>query len=633
MPKDNEKQRVFNRRAVIFGGLQAAAFSVLAGRLYYLQFIRAEEYATLSENNRIKLILITPERGIIFDRTGELRLADNEKNYRLFIDYSSLSKDTLQMTLAKLTKLVEIPEKKIKQLAKARVFTASMPEMLKDHLSWEEVSLIELNMLSLPGVYIDMGQIRHYPYAERASHLLGYIGGVSESDLARDDQPLMRLPDFKVGKNGIEKLLEADLRGVAGIRSLEVNAHGVPVREVSKKDSVAGQPVQLTVDGRLQDFTAQLVKDQSASVVVMEIDTGNVLALVSMPGFDPNSFSKGIAADEWKRLNANKRNPLLNKAIAGQYPPGSTFKMMVGMAGLEAGAINNSTSVYCPGYFMLGDHRFGCWKPGGHGTVNYHQAVAQSCDTFFYTVAQKIGIEKYADMARRCGLGHTHDIGIIGEKPGIIPDPDWKWKSYKQKWTGGDTINCAIGQGYVLSTPLQLCVMAARIASGKMVEPRLTVPEGEEQPKFETLKIKPAILERTREAMFAAVNEPGGTAYGHRIHDEKFAFAGKTGTSQVRKLIQLGLNQNLLPWEARHHGLFVGFAPADKPKYAVAVVVEHGGGGAAAAAPVAKEALLKIQQLDNPEPENTENENKEEAKPAAAEETPATPAADEGPDF
>ena len=597
MPKDNEKQRIFTRRAVIFGGVQLAGFAALASRLYYLQFIKADEYATLSENNRIKLQLMTPERGLILDRFG-VPMALNEKNYRLFLDYSGLTQSVFKETLERIHSLVPIPERKYKQLQHARVSSASMPEMLKEHLSWEEVSLLELHMLELPGISIDIGQIRHYPFLDEAAHLLGYVGAVSKDELEEDSPPLMRQPDFKIGKNGAEKMLEDELRGSAGIRQLEVNVHGVPVREAGKKPSVAGHNLRLTVDSRLQTYAAEMVKGQSAGVVVMDISNGDVLALVSLPGFDPNIFSTGISSEYWKELSTDVKAPLLNKAITGQYPPGSTFKMLVGMAGMESGQFNEHSSVYCPGHFMLGNHQFNCWKEGGHGTVNYHEAVAQSCDTYFYTVAQRIGIDRYAAMARKFGLGHNHDLGLEGEKPGIIPDPDWKRARYKQKWTGGDTINCSIGQGYVLATPLQLCVMASRIASGGLeVKPRLWAPEGEPAPQFRRMDVKPGLVDATQDAMSAVCNGGTGTAYSKRISEPGMEMAGKTGTSQVRKIVQRGMKQELLPWEARHHALFIGYAPVDAPRYAVSVLIEHGGGGASVAAPVARDVLLKVQQL------------------------------------
>jgi penicillin-binding protein 2 len=620
MSKENEKQYLFSRRALIFGGLQLAAFSALAGRLYYLQFVNAEKYATLSENNRIKLQLIAPARGNILDRNGA-QLASSETNYRLFIDYSTITQQSLKNTVEKLKTLLVIPEKKLKLLENVRVSTASMPDMLKEHLTWDEVSLIELNMMDLAGAMIDIGQIRYYPLLDEAAHLIGYLGAVTEDELSEDDPPLMRLPDFKIGKNGVEKMLEERLRGTAGIRQLEVNVHGMPVREVGKTESIPGENIRLTIDSDLQHYAAGLVKNESASVVVMEIETGNVLSLVSLPAFDPNIFSKGISSEYWKELSKDKKAPLLNKAITGQYPPGSTFKMIVGLAAMEAGVISPSSTVFCPGHFYLGEHRFNCWKPGGHGTVHYHEAIEQSCDTFFYTTAQKLGTEKIIAMAHRYGLGELHNLGLTGEKSGNIPSPEWKMKRFKQRWSGGDTINYAIGQGYVLATPLQLAVMVARMAGGKRVEPRLFVPEGEEKPHFEDMKLSHELMQVNLEAMSAVANSQRGTAHSKRITDPRFAMGGKTGTSQVKKILQRGQNQDLLPWEFRHHALFVGFAPVDNPKYACCVAIEHGGGGASAAAPVARDVLLRIQQIDagiDPTPQ------KSAAPPPKAAEPPAT---------
>ena len=597
MSKETDKQRMFSRRALIFGSVQMVAFSALAGRLYYLQFMNAEKYATLSENNRIKLQLVAPARGNILDRNGEV-MANSEINYRLFIDYSTLTAQSLKTTLENLQKLLVLPEKKIKQLEKVRVSTAAMPDMLKEHLTWDEVSLIELNMMDLAGAMIDIGQIRHYPLLNDAAHLIGYMGAVAKDDLSEDDPPLMRLPDFKIGKNGVEEMLEDRLRGTAGIRQLEVNVHGMPVREVGKTESVAGENVHLTIDNRLQTYASNLVRDESAAVVVMEIATGNVLCLASVPAFDPNVFSTGISTDYWKELSTDEKSPLLNKAITGQYPPGSTFKMMVGIAALEAGIITPATTVFCAGQFMLGDHKFNCWKEGGHGTVHYHEAIEQSCDTFFYTIAQKLGADKIIEMAHRFGFGKPHDIGLTGEKGGNIPTPAWKEKRFKQKWSGGDTINFSIGQGYTLATPLQLAVMTARIASGKQVAPRLFVPDGEENPNFTVMNVGEDTIKTTLNAMYSVCNDKHGTAYDKRILDIRFLMGGKTGTSQVRKILQRGQNQNKLPWEARHHALFVGLAPIDNPKYACSVIVEHGGGGAATAAPIARDVLLRIQQLD-----------------------------------
>ncbi len=593
MPRDNEKQRIFTRRAVLLGGLQAAGFSLLAGRLVYLQLMKDDKYVSLSENNRVKLQLVAPERGNILDWRGEA-LATNEKNYQLFMDMSGLKRDAFSEVIARLQALLPLPDKTRERLETIKLKSAMRPEMLKENLSWEEVARVELHTAELPGVFINLGQVRHYVLEEEAAHLTGYVGTVSEDELSADNQPLLRLPDFKIGKNGVEEMLEARLRGTAGVKRLEVDVHGIPVREIDKRESIPGESVKLTVDKRLQSFTADRIKDESAAVVVMEVDTGHILAMASMPAFNPDIFSLGIKNDYWRELNANKRVPLMNKAITGQYPPGSTFKMLVGLAALEAGVITPATTVTCPGHFDLGNHRFNCWKEEGHGVVNYKRAVTESCDTFFYTVANRMGIQAFADIARNFGLGATFNLGMIGEKPGIIPDPEWKMKRYKQPWTGGDTINCAIGQGYVLATPLQLCVMTARLVNGGFA----VVPKLEASPQqFDPIPVKEDHLHLAMEGMSDVVNAPNGTAYGKRIIDPKFAFGGKTGTSQVRKIVVRGQDQNTIPWEQRHHALFVGYAPVDKPKYAVAVTVEHGGGGSAAAAPIARDVLQKVQEL------------------------------------
>lgn len=591
--------KTLTRRAFIFGALNAGVIGALASRLYYLQFIRAADFQTLSENNRIKLQIIPPPRGRLLDRR-RVPFVLNQENYQLFIEAGSMPFPEVERTLHVLAGHVAISEKKIKQvLQDLKAWPFSPPVLLRENLTWEELSRVELHLFSLPGVTIDVGQVRHYPFKEKAAHLTGYVGAVSPED--DPDQPLLRLPEFKIGKSGVEKMLEDRLRGTAGVRHMEVNVYGLSVRELARKESVPGEDVPLTVDSRLQEYAADRIGEESASVVVMNVKNGNVLALATMPAYDPNSFSKGIASDYWKALNADPKAPLLNKAIAGQYAPGSTFKMMGALAALEHKAITRSSTVFCPGHFYLGNHQFNCWKEGGHGTVDVVQAIAQSCDTFFYTMAQRLGIEKIAEMARRFGLGVMHNIGLPGEKQSPVPDPEWKMKRFKQKWQAGDTINVGIGQGYILSTPLQLAVMTARIAGGYSVKPRLVagVPhESEEALRGVPLGVDPDHLDIIRAGMNAVTNEPGGTAYGRRITEERFAMAGKTGTSQVIAITQRGVRQESLPWKFRHHALFVGYAPVHNPLYACAVMVEHGGGGSVAAAPIARDVLLKIQQME-----------------------------------
>lgn len=596
MAKHSDKHRLLSRRAFVFGSAAGAGMTALAGRLYYLQFIRSDEYSTLSENNRVKLQLLAPERGHIIDRMGQA-LASNEKNYQLFLDATGLKRKQVAELIAKAGGIIQLNERHVtKAMDELRVNPYASPLLVKEHLSWEEVATFELHQLGLSGMYIDIGQVRYYPFAQHAAHLIGYVGAVSPEELeAEGKPPILRIPGFKIGKSGVEKIYEERMRGTAGIKQLEVNVHGQPVRELETKDSIAGETIHLTIDARLQEYAAERVKDESAAVLVMDVTNGDVLTFVSMPGYDPNIFSKGIPTEYWKELHDNIRDPLVNKATQGQYPPGSTFKMLVGMAGLMEGKFRADEHVFCPGHFYLGNHRFNCWKEGGHGSVNIVSAIAVSCDTYFYTVAQRIGIDAIAKVARMFGLGSGKLLGFPSEKSGLIPDTEWKMKRYKQRWTTGDSVNAGIGQGYVLATPLQLAVMTARLATGKEVMPRL-VNDGT-VPVFKDLDIPPEILEYAHRGMDAVTNSGMGTAYGKRIAEPKYAMAGKTGTSQVRKILQRGMKQELLPWEYRHHALFVGYAPVTNPKYACAVLIEHGGGGSSAAAPVARDVLLKVQQL------------------------------------
>lgn len=592
MARPIDQLRMLNRRTLVFGSVQAVAGMALLSRLYYLQFIKGEELRTEAEGNRVKVQLIIPPRGLITDRKGVV-MAGNDVNYRLFIDRENPKQ--ARAILKRLSKLLHwsapTEQKLLDQIHPRR---PAGPLMLAEQLAWEDMAKVEFHLPELPGVVIEEGQWRNYPFADHAAHLLGYVGKVSERD--NRDHPLLKLPDMKIGKNGIEYLFEERLRGTAGTKHIEVNAIGQPIRELKKEEPIPGGALKLTVDSRLQEFIVQRLGDQSGAVVVMHIHTGDLLALVSMPAFDPNEFSKGIKEGYWKALNANEKVPLMNKAITGQYPPGSTFKMLVGLAALREGKINARTTVHCPGHFFLGTHRFNCWKPEGHGTMNYKSAIAQSCDTFFYTVGRQAGIEAIATMARDLGLGVSTELGLMGEKAGIIPTPEWKQKVGRGIWNPGETINTSIGQGDVLTTPLQLAVMIARMVNGgKKILPRLTEETEIRDEGF--IDIDAEFLKLAVEGMDMVTNDPTGTAYASGIRDEAYRFGGKTGTSQVRRILIRGLNQNTLPWRFRHHGLFVGYGPTHDPQYGCAVLIEHGGGGASAAAPVAKDVMQKTMEL------------------------------------
>lgn len=597
MAFSSQKQKQITRRALFFGGMQMAALSTLAGRLYYLQFVKAEKLTMQAENNRVKLQLVPPARGIIYDRE-ETILAMNERNYQLFLDATTLKPADVSRILEQVQELVGLDEAvRFAVLKEVKNRRFPPPLLLKERMDWETVARLELNATSIPGTYINTGQQRHYPLGDATAHLIGYIGRVSPEELEGKNEPLMKLPDFKIGKNGAEYIYNQPLIGQAGIRQLEVNAEGLVVRELKSQASKPGQNIHLTIHAGLQKYAADLIREESASVVVMDVRNGDVLAMVSMPGFDPDIFSQAIPTDYWQELRANIRNPILNKAIQGQYPPGSTFKMMTGLAALKAGVAKADTHVNCPGHYYLGNHRFNCWKEGGHGSVDMKRALAVSCDTFFYTMAERVGIDKIAAVCHEFGLGEHPGLGFPTEKIGIVPDPEWKMQRFKQKWQTGDTVNIGIGQGYVLATPLQLCVMTSRlVGGGYAIRPRLTADLS--VPEFAALETSEDHLALIKEGMDMVVNSPGGTAYGKRIGIPGMEMGGKTGTSQVKRITQRGLDQNKLPWQDRHHAFFVGYAPVENPRFACCVAIEHGGGGSAAAAPVARDVLQYVQQLD-----------------------------------
>lgn len=594
--QDDKKTPVLTRRAFVLGGAGVAISSVLLARLYYLQFLQGDRYRTLADGNRIKLHLTPPLRGTITDRQ-DTPLATNEQNYRMLLRTDQ--SPNLEETLRHIDKLVPIGESRIAELAKRRPGRYAPPVLLKEYLTWDEVARIEFYSASIPGLVIEVGQVRHYPYGEAFAHVVGYVGKVTEDNL--DDRDLLKLPDFKVGIDGVERKLELDLRGKPGVKEVEVNVHGMAVRELNTTLSTPGKEVHLTLNEKLQNYAYDLLKNESAAGIVLDLERGDILMLHSGPGFDPNEFSKGITSKYWKELQENKRIPLMNKAIFGQYPPGSTFKMLVGLAALESGIMTANDSVFCPGHFFLGNHRFNCWKPGGHGRMDLRTAVAHSCDTYFYTAAQRIGIDRISKMCEIFGLGQKYDLPVGTQSAGIVPSPEWKRKRFKQPWQAGDTINVAIGQGYVLTTPMQLAVMAARLATGKAILPRLVIPDEETidspLPEWDHLPVEDKHMTIIQEAMSMVTNSPGGTAYGRRITEPQYAMAGKTGTAQVRKITVRGQDQNTIPWEFRHQALFVAYAPVDKPRYAAALIVEHGGAGGVAATYV-RDILLMAQKIE-----------------------------------
>ena len=467
-----------------------------------------------------------------------------------------------------------------------------------------------MNAPSLPGISAEVGQNRSYPLDEDFAHVVGYVGPVSERDLAEvnDPEPVLQIPEFQIGKIGVERWREDILRGHAGHKRIEVNALGRVMRELERNDPTQGANIRLTIDAALQNFTQRRLKGESAAAVAIDVTNGDILAIASAPSFDPNLFVTGISQRNYDKLTKNERRPLANKAVQGAYPPGSTFKMVTALAALDARAITPEERVFCPGYYELGGRRFHCWRRGGHGTVNLAQALTESCDVFFYEVAQKVGIDKIAEVGRKLGLGQRHELPMSAVSEGVMPDKEWKKTKYKQEWRVGDTINASIGQGYVLTTPLELAVMTARLATGRAVTPRLIarvneVPEPDQE--MAQMGFEFSHIQAMRQGMFDVMNSERGTARSARIQDPLMQMAGKTGTAQVRNISALEradgvITNDDLPWESRDHALFVGFAPYDDPKIAISVVVEHGGGGSAVAAPIARDILLAAMTQDVP---------------------------------
>ncbi|MFM2045403.1 MAG: penicillin-binding protein 2 [Pseudomonadota bacterium] len=604
--RDAERLRLLTRRMIVLGGLKAAAVSALVGRLYYLQIVESDKYTMMAEDNRISLRLLAPPRGLIVDRHG-VPLAVNEQNFRMVIvaEQAGDPKAVLD-SIGRLAPLGEVELRRIlRDMQRTRRFA---PVTVKENLTWEQVSAIEVNLPDLPGTSIDVGQVRSYPFGEATAHVLGYVGAVSEKELEGTDDPLLTLPGFRIGKNGAEKLHDTALRGAAGAQQLEVNAVGRVIRELSREEGTPGRQVTLTLDAKLQHYVQQrLSAERSAAAVVMDVNTGGIYALCSSPSFDPNQFAMGISQDLWTSLINDETSPLTNKCVAGQYAPGSTVKMLVALAALEAGIMTPDQRVYCPGHYELGNHRFHCWKKGGHGGMAMHDAIKHSCDTYFYEVSRRLGVDRIAVMARRFGLGEKTGIDLPNERAGIMPDTEWKRRTLREPWHPGETLIVSIGQGYMLSTPLQLAVMTARMVNGGFaVEPHLTKSvEGlyQERTDWPSLGIDPAHLQVVVDAMHAVTAQPGGTAYASRITQAGFEMGGKTGTSQVRRITMAeratGVKANEdLPWRQRDHALFVGYAPKHQPKYAVSVIVEHGGGGGKIAAPIARDILLECQMLD-----------------------------------
>lgn len=593
-PPTNEShlKRQFSRRAAFLGGLQLGAGALLAGRLAWLAIAENEKWQLLSESNRLQLSFIPPRRGLILDREGQ-PLATNKA--KLTVDLIPDRLKDPDHTIEKLATILKLEPEEVARLKTDLEETQGhQPVRVGTGIAWEKYAALSVHLPELPGVALSRAFARRYPTGAAASHLLGYVGAPSRDEYEKTGDDLLMVPGVQIGKDMLEKTLENRLAGKPGARRVEVTARGKVVRELDVRPDEIGETIRLTVDRDLQTYAARRLGPQSGSVVALDLATGGILALASMPAFDPNSFSDGISQKEWDMLSQDRRVPLRNKSLQGLYPPGSTIKPVTALAFLGEGVSPRET-VVCTGRAKIGGGTFHCWRRSGHGVVDMNRAIAESCDIYFYLLGLRIGMQPIADMARRFGLGARYpDLPVPYQYYGTVPDPAWKKKRYGKPWEVYDTVNATIGQGYLLANPLQLAVMTARLASGRALLPELLADRRKEA---SALHVNAEHLAIVRKGMSDVVNGQG-TARRARLPLPNTKLAGKTGTAQVRRITMAerrsGVRSNAsLPWRLRDHGLFIGYAPLDQPRYAVAVVIEHGG-GSAAAYPIASDVLLHL---------------------------------------
>ncbi|MBX7489284.1 penicillin-binding protein 2 [Qipengyuania sp. GH25] len=573
----------FDRRTFVIGTAMGGLGVLLAARMGYIAIAENEKYELESESNRVNLSLIPPRRGWILDRNGA-PLASNRADFRVDI-IPDRTPDT-EATIAALTKILNLDENQAADIRKqVSDGPGYQPVEIASGITYDEFAAVSVRLPDLPGVVPQRGFSRFYPTGPSVGHLIGYVGTANAEEYAEQDRnPLLVTPGYKIGKDGLEKQYEQELRGVPGARRVEVTASGRIVRELETREDIQGDPIRLTIDGPLQDYAARRIGLESGSVVVMDCETGDLLCMASMPSFDPNSFSQGIGRVEYSMLRDDERVPLRNKVLKGLYPPGSTVKPMVSMAFMREG-LDPDETVFCGGGLRVGNRVFRCWKRGGHGTVNMAKGIYQSCDVYYYHFAQRIGMDPIAAMAQRCGMGQEFPLPVASQFYGTVPYPAWKEEKYGRPWQAFDTVNATIGQGYMLANPLQLAVMSARLATGRHVQPRLVTSTPVKG--FDEVDFAPEHVAYVRQAMSDVVNGPG-TAGRARLPFDDIKMAGKTGTAQV---VGLNLSDGKSgPWKYRDHGLFIFFAPFDKPKYAGAVVIEHGG-GSGSAYPIARDVM------------------------------------------
>ncbi|MCF3946034.1 penicillin-binding protein 2 [Acidiphilium sp. AL] len=596
MKRERALRPIFTRRALLLGAAEFAAFGALAARLYRMQVLQHGKYATLAKQNSVNERLLAPLRGLITDRHGAI-LAGNKQHWRaLFMMIQTPDPASVIDRFAALISLSDAERRRIGRDISGK--PRYIPVLLKDYLDWSEMARIEVHAIELPGVFVDVGASRVYPLGDATSHTIGYVARPTQ--VQAQANPVLALPGMRVGRAGVEQARDTVLRGSPGVVQTEVNAHGTVVRVLDRDNGTQGQTVQLTMDAGLQSLAAQKLAGQAGAAVMLDATNGEVLALASQPGFDPTLFDSGVPESVWKSWITDPKRPLNDRATAGLYAPGSTFKPNVALAALECGAITPETTFFCPGYLKLGNHTFYCWDHYGHGNVNVVSALQQSCDVFFYHTALVTGIDRIAAMGRRLGLIGRVGLDLPGVSEGFLPTRAWA-RGRHLVWTRGNTVIQGIGQGYTQVTPLGLATMTARIASGRAIGPHIaravgTVAQpGSTAAHWPVLGLDDRHLAAVRQGMFEVVNTPLGTGWASRLTLPGVHMAGKTGTAQVHDETaaqeKSNFNDASLPWKFRPNAFFIAFAPVHAPRFAVAVVVEHGNEGASVSAPIAHDLI------------------------------------------
>ena len=594
-----KKVNLINRRLFIITAAKVLVFIGLSTRLYSLQVKDKKKYLTLSDKNRIRESKLPPVRGNFLDFFGNT-IAGNNEVYQLHLIPEQV--EDFRYVSLRLKQILNLSEREFQKLLKKKNEVKPWDTIVvSDNLNWEQFSRVNNYLYELTGVKSVLSISRIYPYNEDFTHVLGYVSQANEKDIAENNEIKERfVPGLRVGKTGLEKAFEKELLGVNDIQRFEVNAYGKRINQIELQKGTKGKDIKLTIDKEVQNYCTELLRDKAGSISVMDIYTGEIIAMQSSPSFDPNLFLFGINQDDWQLIRNNPLKPLVNKTISGKYSPGSTIKPIVALSALENGIVDTKFTVKCNGKTEMYGQTYHCWKKKGHGFVDLNNAMKQSCDTYFYEIARRLGVDKLSETADKFGLGQrVFDNLFFNEKKGLVPNTEWKKNALGRGWLLGETIITGIGQGYIQTTPIQLCLMTAQIANGGYkIYPKITTDQNNNEfDKFEPLFKNQRNIKIVQRSIYSSTNEVMGTSYSSRINDPKYRFAGKTGTAQVKRITEeereLELKTSEIPYEQRDHALYVAFGPYENPRYAMSIVIEHGGSGSSTAAPIAKK-LFKL---------------------------------------